>query len=176
MMKQHRLITVAGQSRQRMSGLRCVAVACAGLLWVAGPAAQSVHAAPGANNVTAIYSAGTLLLTGDSFNNNITLTVQAGFLQITGVGGTTVNGLTVYSVAHAGPLAMTADLRGGNDTLTITQATVNISTLQMGTGDDTLLITNRSTVAITLFDGGAGRETIRLINSSVRIKTFRNFP
>jgi hypothetical protein len=139
-------------------------------------AATVVHAALGSNDVTANYSAGTLLLTGDSFNNNITLTVQAGFLQITGAGGTTINGLAVYSVAHSGPLAMTADFRGGDDTLTITQATVNISTLQFGSGDDTLLITNRAAVAITLFDGGAGRERIQASNSSMRIKMFKNFP
>ncbi len=159
-----------------MVRLSHVAVACAGLLWLIGPAVTSVRAAPGNNDVRALYGTGTLLLTGDSFNNNITLTIQSGFLQITGVGGTTVNGLAVYSVAHTGPLAMTADLRGGNDTLTITQATVNISTLQFGSGDDALLITNRSTVAITLFDGGAGRERIQASNSSLRIKTFKNFP
>ena len=175
-MNRHEAKSLTSQPNRRTVRLRGVAVACAGLLWLAGPASSGVHAAPGANNVTANYGAGTLLLTGDSFNNNVTLTVQAGFLQITGVGGTTVNGLAVYSVAHAGPLAMTADLRGGDDTLTITQATVNISTLQFGSGDDTLLITNRSTVAITLFDGGAGRERIQATNSSMRIKTFKNFP
>jgi len=161
---------------RRMVWLRRVAVACAALLWLIGPAVTSVRAAVGNNDVRAIYSAGTLLLTGDAFDNNVTLTVQGGFLRITGVGGTTVNGLTVYSVAHAGPLAMTADFRGGNDTLTITQATVNISTLQFGPGDDTLLITNRSTVAITLLDGGAGKERIQISNSSVRIKTLQNIP
>ena len=161
---------------RRSIRLQRVVAACAALLWLMGPVVTSVLAAPGNNDVRALYGAGTLLLTGDAFDNNVTLTVQAGFLQIAGVGGTTVNGLAVYSVAHAGPLAMTADFRGGNDTLTITQATVNISTLQFGSGDDALLITNRSTVAITLFDGGAGREKIQASNSSLRIKTFRNFP
>ncbi len=168
-----RLATQRGRGTVRR---RCVTAACAGLLWLIGPAATPVRAAVGNNDVRAIYGAGTLLLTGDAFDNNVTLTVQGGFLQITGAGGTTVNGLAVYSVAHAGPLAMTADFRGGNDVLTITQATVNISTLQFGSGDDTLLITNRSTVAITLFDGGAGRERIQASNSSLRIKTFQNFP
>ena len=162
--------------QRRTVGIRRVAVACAGLLWLAGAAVTNVRAAPGNNDVQAIYNAGTLLLTGDSFNNNVSLTIQGGFLQITGAAGTTVNGLAVYSVAHAGPLAMTADLRGGNDTLTISQATVNISTLLFGSGDDALFVTNRSTVAISLFDGGTGREQILASNSSLRIKTFKNFP
>ena len=133
-----------------------------------GPASAAALAA---GNVTAVYAAGNLTLTGDNADNLVTMSVTAGVLTLTGQSGTTVNGLASVSTPLVGPLTASINMGGGNDTLTINNVTLVAPSVLMGSGNDTFVITN-SNLTITTYSGGTGSNRFRMSNSSLRIKNF----
>lgn len=72
-----------------------------------GPASATALAA---GNVTAVYAAGNLTLTGDNADNLVTMSVTAGVLTLTGQSGTTVNGLASVSTPLVGPLTASINM------------------------------------------------------------------
>lgn len=135
-------------------------------------------AIPVSNNVTVTYTAftNTLNVVGDASNNTLTMTSQNGLLILAGSNGTRINGATTWSINHTGPITMTGNLGGGDDTMTIVNSTVNIPSLQLGPGNDTF-IDNNSTINITTLDGGPGRDRFIMKGAgTLRIKTFIAMP
>ena len=163
----------SNQSAQRVSFVRgrlftAVVYALPVLFGLLGPAAATALAA---GNVTAVYAAGNLTLTGDNSDNLVTMSVTAGVLTLTGQSGTTVNGLASVSTPLIGPLTAAINMGGGNDTLTINNVTLVAPSVLMGSGNDTFIITN-SNLTITTYSGGTGSNRFRMSNSSLRIKNF----
>ena len=135
-------------------------------------------AAPLTNNVTATYTASTnkLNLSGDAWNNTVTMISQNGAITLTGSNGTKINGLASWSFNHTGAINLSGNLGDGNDSLSISNSTVYIPLLQLGPGSDTFILTS-SNVAINTLDGGPGSDTFVIKGGgSLSIKAFLGFP
>ena len=106
-----------------------------------------------AGDVSASVHAGTLFIKGDNLSNGITITAGAipNQVIITGTtiagAGTTVNGITNLPVAvNNVTMGMKINMKGGNDTVTINNLTLNgTAKINTGAGIDTLIV-NASTI------------------------------
>jgi len=112
-------------------------------------------------NVTASLAWGTLTLTGDQFANEISITTSAGNILVTGLNGTTVNGLAAPYLATS-VSAITANLGAGNDSISITSVTLSGNlTINSGSGADLVSIDDLSAASM-LIDLGTGNDSISI--------------
>src|SRR5262245_33887956 len=96
---------------------------------------------PAGNLLASVSATGLLTLTGDADANDVTLTVTPTNVTLTGNGGTTVNGVAAPVILGT-TKSIKADLKGGNDTLSI-DGTASFSltgsaSITLGDGDNIL--------------------------------------
>ena len=139
---------------------------------------------PPLNNVTAAFDTGTrtLALTGDSENNNLTVTFARKFplrnstVTIAGVGGTKINGQAqaVFTVGNV-EINLIANLAGGGDTVTFTSVQCGTANINLGEGADS--ITFRLCVVNNLtLDGGNGTDVLVKMTSLFRNSNITGIP
>jgi len=128
-----------------------------------------------AGDVSASVHAGTLCIKGDNLSNGITITAGAIPNQViitgttVGGSGTTVNGITNAPVAvNNVTMDININMKGGNDTVTINNLTVNGTTnIKTGAGIDTVHV-NASTICGDLkVKTGGSADTVTVVASSV---------
>lgn len=114
------------------------------------------------STVTTKYVAGTktLTLTGDDLANSLTVTLQNGKINIEAANGTKLNNLDTAetnlvstSYSHTGKLVLKADLKGGNDSLSMVGVDSSMTDVKLGSGDDKVAITGCNITTLSL-DGG----------------------
>jgi len=121
-----------------------------------------------AGNITASVSAtGLLLMTGDADANDVTVTVTPTNVTLTGNAGTTVNGSATPAVLGL-VKSIKADLKGGNDTLSI-DGTASFSVpgavgITLGDGDNTLnlVTTGKIDLGALTIKAGDGSDTVNI--------------
>lgn len=128
------------------------------------------NATPNVNNVKATYTAATktLVLTGDTGANSVTLSYQAGKIRVAGASGTTINSTSFFTTSHTGKLILTVDLKEGNDNLSIVGVDSSVASITLGTGDDKIALTLSNFDKSTI-DFGAGTDV--LVSTSTKFKT-----
>ena len=121
------------------------------------------------SNVTVVYTAGTLTITGDANANSCTVSVQAGTLQVQGANATKINNSTnPFSVSVPSSIVIVATMGDGNDSLQFTGVSASKATVTLGAGNDSAAfpLCNITTLNI---DGGTG--TNLLLTTSAKIGT-----
>ena len=112
--------------------------------------------------VTTTYAPGTktLTLTGDDLANSLTVTLQNGKINIETANGTKLTNLDTAqsnlvstSYSHTGKLVLKADLKGGNDSLSMVGVDSSMTDVKLGSGDDKVAITLCNITTLSL-DGG----------------------
>ncbi len=129
-----------------------------------------------AGNVTASVVSGNLLITGDNSANIITVQQNAnGNWQITGA-ATKINGSNKAFTATGVTGAVSINLNGGNDSLTMVSGNVtNNLTILMGAGNDAAALANIQIGTFLHFEGGAGNDALAINNVHVSDPTFAHF-
>ena len=124
-----------------------------------------------AGNVTASVSGGSLILRGDSLGNDVAVTwIAPNRYQVTGV-GTTINGGAGF-IASGVRNNIDIDLRGGDDTLTVTGSALPTGVDLGGSllvrtqhGIDSATIADISVGGIIRVDTGYGGDTVDISNT-----------
>ena len=140
--------------------------------------------AAAATTATVTGSAATTLdLTGSTKLTSLDASATTGNLTVTGAAATltTMKGGSAVDTITLGNAKYTVDTGAGNDVVTLGAAIVAGSVINLGAGNDSLLVSGGSvaastTTATTIIDGGDGSDTISasLINAG-NAAQFRNF-
>lgn len=140
--------------------------------------------AEAATTATVTGSAATTLnLTGSTKLTSLDASATTGNLTVTGAAATltTMKGGSAVDTITLGNAKYTVDTGAGNDVVTLGAAIVAGSVINLGAGNDSLLVSGGSvaastTTATTIIDGGDGSDTISasLINAG-NAAQFRNF-
>jgi hypothetical protein len=131
---------------------------------------------PPPSAMTATFAAGTLTLLGDENNGNLTISRRGNKATIQCGKGSTVNGKSSlqFTVGY-GPIVITGDLKGGNDTLSLLQMNVSTLSPKLGSGNDKLIL-NYTTVQSSQVDGGPGTDTFTSTTSKITSNLNTNIP
>ena len=117
-----------------------------------------------------------LTLTGDTGANSVAVTYESGRLTVRGASGTAVNSKTTdYVVTVPGQISITANMSAGNDTLTITGASLSTASISLGNGNDSLRLSYCAVTSLSL-SGGSGTDTYTTVSSTVTRKTVTGVP
>lgn len=131
-----------------------------------------------ATNVVASYNTKTktLTLTGDAGGNSVTVSYQSGRVTVKGATGTTINSKTAdYVVTVPSQISITANMGSGNDSLTITGASLATASITLGDGSDSLRLTYCSVSTLSL-NGGNGTDAYTTVSSTISRKTVTSVP
>ena len=133
---------------------------------------------PPTSNVLASYNTTTkmMTLTGDTGANSVSVIYASGRLTVRGASGTAVNSKTTdYVVTVPGQISITANMSAGNDTLTITGASLSTASISLGNGNDSLRLSYCAVTSLSL-SGGSGTDTYTTVSSTVTRKTVTGVP
>lgn len=139
------------------------------------------------SHVSASFTNGSLNITGDTDDNNLTVTYKqvkvSGVLKsasVTVAGNdayTTINGLpSVTFDVGINRFTVNAQMGAGNDSVTFNSLFLNGMVCNLGDGDDTLSLFYNSIANQLTVDGGAGIDTVTLTGNSIIKKTLTNVP
>ncbi|MDZ4287343.1 MAG: hypothetical protein U0984_05265 [Prosthecobacter sp.] len=125
--------------------------------------------------IAAIVAGGVLKLTGDAVDNGLTVTeISPDTLRLTGTGGTLISlsgaaGVATIDIANVDK-GILADLKQGNDTLTISAAAfsgdVNV---QLGIDDNTLTLADLALGGNLIVNGLNGTDTVSLSGTTLMV-------
>ncbi len=130
-----------------------------------------------AGNIMATYTPATqtLALTGDGMDNAVLIRpVAGGNIRIDGQAGTTINGAASLLIPSNYLNNVTADLRAGNDTITVRDLYMASFNLTEQTGNDRVRLSNVAVpgnVNIATTSGGDQVEVSGLFQGNVNIQT-----
>ena len=127
------------------------------------------------SNVTALYTNGTLVITGDVNPNSVTVTLQSGKITVQGANGTTINGTSSYSAPVSGNWTLAVDMGAGDDSIAMIGVGVATANVLLGTGNDKAAFT-LSTIGTLTIDGGAGTDVLMTTSSKFTTLKETNFP
>ncbi len=132
--------------------------------------------------VTVTWNAGTktVMLTGDTEANSISVSKSGSTVRIAGGAGTKIkyNNVTSTSATIAnvsGKIAVTGDLSGGNDTLSCVSLEVSTMNPKLGAGNDNVVL-NYCNVDVLALDGGTGVDTFTATTSNIAVNNSVNYP
>jgi len=111
------------------------------------------------NAVTASYNSGTktLTLTGDNKDNFLSISRQGSKIVLSGGNGTKINNAATvsYNIGSNTAVNITGNLNDGNDTISLLSLKINLINLQLGAGNDKMVM-NYCKVTTSAVNGGAG--------------------
>lgn len=125
-----------------------------------------------AGDVTATLLGQTAFLTGDSAANSVQVTVEDGNVVVRGLEDTTINGSTESFVLAQGSAdfsgSIIARMAGGNDQFELSGVSVSgLVHVYGGAGDDTLMVTNSSSVGRgLLLNGQSGNNSLAVSDTT----------
>ena len=120
-------------------------------------------------------SSNTLTLTGDDAANSVRVRSIDGRVVVNGEDGTLVNGKSSIALTVPARFSLAADLRGGNDLLTLIGVNLQRAHMSMGDGNDSIVLL-LSSVDDLQADGGDGTDAIVTTTSHVAQAHEANFP
>ena len=124
-----------------------------------------------AGNVTASLAGSHAIIEGDAADNSVALLLENGNLVLRSHNGTTINGSTSdFIVSASGSIDyLTTNLRGGNDSIILDQATVNqTADISGDAGNDELVVAGQSSIGSTLIlRGQMGNDSVSVQSSSI---------
>ncbi len=111
-----------------------------------------------AGSVQATVTGGSLKITGDLFANEISIDQTVSGLRVRASGGTRLNGTTNGELFFINPTLTTIDLKAGNDQLTLASFLGGGVSVQMGHGNDQLVLSGITTDGDLVVDLGYGND------------------
>ena len=127
------------------------------------------------SNVTAKYTNGTLVITGDVNANSLTVTLQSGKVTVQGANGTTVNGSATYASPVSGNWTLAVDLGDGDDSIALIGIGIPTANVLLDAGNDKAAFT-LCTIGTLTIDGGTGTDVLLTTSSKFTKLKETNFP
>jgi len=121
-----------------------------------------------AGTVDVVVKGDNMIISGDSADNNITVTVVAGDIAVVGSGGTTVNGGTTTNLPAADLNKLTIKMKDGNDVALVLGGVNPQGSVRMigAAGNDTLIFTGDAGDKLQII-GGTGDDYMGIGEATV---------
>lgn len=133
--------------------------------WV-GSTTLPAATAPAGVQATYDTDSGQLLLTGGDRANHVDVSKDESGVKVTGKHGTRINGRHSVTLVTADKIALSVNLGGGNDQLTITGLQLSGMDALLGEGNDKVFLV-LSSVDVLRVDGGDGIDVVSNVSSNV---------
>ena len=133
--------------------------------WV-GSTTLTAATAPAGVQATYDTDSGQLLLTGGDRANHVDVSKDESGVKVTGKHGTRINGRHSVTLVTADKIALSVNLGGGNDQLTITGLQLSGMDALLGEGNDKVFLV-LSSVDVLRVDGGDGIDVVSNVSSNV---------